>query len=206
MNKDPEEIRMDIEQTRVELRGDVDAIVDKVSPSSIAHRQNEKIKNSVRRAKDAVMGTADSASEHTREALGEVGDTVHEAPARVAAQTRGNPLAAGLIAFGAGLLASSLFPSSDTEQELVKTLKDKAEPVTSELTDAAHHIAEDMKEPVAEATEAIKSSVQESAATLKDDTASEASHLKDQADDAAANLSEDVQRPDAGPWSAGGRL
>ncbi|GAA1499241.1 DUF3618 domain-containing protein [Paeniglutamicibacter kerguelensis] len=206
MNKDPEEIRMDIEQTRVELRGDVDAIVDKVSPSSIAHRQNEKIKNSVRRAKDAVMGTTESASDHTHEALGEVGDTVREAPARVAAQTRGNPLAAGLIAFGAGLLASSLFPSSDTEQELVKNLKDKAEPVTSELADAAQHIAEDMKEPVAEATEAVKSSVQESAATLKDDTASEARHLKDQADDAAANLSEDVQRPDAGPWTTGDRI
>lgn len=206
MNKDPEDIREDIEQTRAELRGDVDAIVDKVSPSSIAHRQNEKIKSSVRRAKDAVMGTADSAGEHTREALGEVGDTVHEAPARVATQTRGNPLAAGLIAFGAGLLASSLFPSSDTEQELVKNLKDKAEPVTSELADAAQHIAEDLREPVAEATEAIKSSVQESAATLKDDTSNEASHLKDQAEDAAANLSTDVQQPEDEPWSAEGRV
>lgn len=196
MNKDPEEIRMDIEQTRVELRGDVDAIVDKVSPSNIAHRQNEKIKNSVRRAKDAVMGTAESAGDHSREVLGEIGDTVNEAPARVAAQTRGNPLAAGLIAFGAGLLAASLFPSSDTEQELVKNLKDKAEPVTSELADAAHHIAEDMKEPVAEATEVIKSSVQESAATLKDEAADEATHLKDQADDASANLSESIHRSD----------
>lgn len=191
MNQEPEKIRMDIEQTRAELRGDVDAIVDKVSPSSIAHRQNEKLKNSLRRAKDTVMGTAEVASGHTQHAI-------DDAPTRAIAQTRGNPLAAGLIAFGAGLLASSLFPSSDTEQELVKNLKDRVEPVTSELADAAHHIAQDMKDPLTEASEGIKSSVQESTATLKNEAANEASHLKDQVDDSTANLSNDVQRPDSG--------
>ncbi|HET8794970.1 MAG TPA: DUF3618 domain-containing protein, partial [Arthrobacter sp.] len=36
MNKTPEEIRRDIEETRSELGTDVDAVQDKVSPSSIA--------------------------------------------------------------------------------------------------------------------------------------------------------------------------
>ncbi|WP_279402439.1 DUF3618 domain-containing protein [Arthrobacter sp. JCM 19049] len=44
MSRDSEELRQDIAQTRQELSDDVDAIVDRVSPSQIAHRQSEKIK------------------------------------------------------------------------------------------------------------------------------------------------------------------
>lgn len=205
MNKDPEEIRVDIERTRGELRGDVDAIVDKVSPSNIAHRQNEKIKGAVRRTRDAVMGSADTAGSETHHVVGEAEDALRDAPGRVASQTRGNPLAAGLIAFGAGLLAASLFPGSDTEQDLVKSLKDKAEPVTKELADATKQVVEDLKEPVLEATETIKTSAQESAYTLKDETADQIGQLKNQDGDAAGGLRQDPHTSDTGPWTPGGR-
>lgn len=183
MSRNPEEIREDIERTRGNLGADVDAIADKVSPSSIAHRQGEKVKGTVRRAKDAVMGSAGSASD-------EAGEKLHDAPGAVASQTRGNPLAAGLIAFGAGLLLSSLVPGTEKERDMVHTLKDKAEPITSELGDAAKSIAEDIKEPAAEAVESVKDSAQESAETLKSEATDEAYHLRDQASDATANVSD----------------
>lgn len=183
MSREPEEIREDIQRTRGNLSEDVDAIADKVSPSSIAHRQGERIKGSVRRAKDAVMGSAESAGEGAS-------DMLHNAPDTMVSKTRGNPLAAGLIAFGAGLLVSSLIPGSEQERDMVHTLKEKAEPLTEELSEAAKTIAEDMKEPTTEAVENLKSSARESAETLRTDTADEASHLKDQASDAAENVSE----------------
>ncbi|WP_200919300.1 DUF3618 domain-containing protein [Curtobacterium sp. Leaf261] len=40
----PDEIRAEIEATRGNLGSDVDALADKVNPSSIAHRQTEKVK------------------------------------------------------------------------------------------------------------------------------------------------------------------
>ncbi|MDQ0096176.1 DUF3618 domain-containing protein [Paeniglutamicibacter psychrophenolicus] len=188
MSREPQEIREDIERTRGNLSYDVDAIADKVSPSSIAHRQSEKIKGTVRRAKDAVMGGMESVGE-------DASDKMHDAPRTVASQTRGNPLAAGLIAFGAGLLASSLIPGSDKEREMVDTLKDKAEPLTHEVADAAKSIAQDMKEPAADAVEAIKSSAQDSVQTVKSEASDEASHLQDQAGDAASNMKDDSGGP-----------
>ena len=108
MSKDSNELRADIAQTRDELRNDVDAIVDKVSPSHIAHRQTARIKDSVSRVKETVMGRSEDVSERTQQAAHDASDAVHEAPQKVAEQTRGNPLAAGLIAFGAGLLACAV--------------------------------------------------------------------------------------------------
>lgn len=190
MTRDPEEIREDIERTRENLGGDVDAIADRVSPSNIAHRQTEKIKGSVRRAKDTVMGSVESAMGSVGSAGEDAGGKLHDAPGTVANKARGNPMAAGLIAFGAGLLLSSLVPGSEKEREMVHTLKEKAEPLTEELTSAAKDIAADMKEPAAEAVENLKASARDSAESLKTETVDEASHLQGQASDAASNLSE----------------
>ena len=56
-------------------------------------------------------------------------------PQAIRRQTRGNPLAAGLIAFGAGWLVSSLLPASRREQELADQAKqvaqEKVQPVAA---------------------------------------------------------------------------
>lgn len=181
MSRDSEELRQDIAQTRQELSSDVDAIVDRVSPSQIAHRQGERIKGKFQRAKEAVMGSSESMGTQTRHTMDNVKDEVQHAPQRVREETRGNPLAAGLIAFGAGLLASSLLPSSTREGELVDKLKERAEPVTRELKDAAREVAQDMKEPVKQAAEELKQSARESAEHVKDDARQEKDHLQAEA-------------------------
>ena len=183
MNRNPEEIREDIERTRGNLGEDVDAIAEKVRPSSIARRQGEKIKGSVRRARESVMGSEDQAGSG-------IPDPLHEAPQAVISRTRGNPLAAGVIAFGAGLLISSLLPGSDAERDMVTTLKDKAEPLTTEITETAKDIAHDMKQPATEAVESLKDSARDSAQTVKDEAADEASYLQQEAGDTAANVGE----------------
>ncbi len=76
--------------------------------------------------------------------------------ARSRRKTQGNPLAAGLIAFGAGLLVSSLIPASQKEREAADALKTAAEPLTTELTEAAKHVAEGLKEPAQAAMENVK--------------------------------------------------
>lgn len=140
------------------------------------------------------MGKSDSISSQAHDTMGNVKDEVQHAPDRVVEQTRGNPLAAGLIAFGAGLLVSSVLPSSDREGEMVEKLKEKAEPVTRELQDTAKQVAEDMKEPVKEAATELQDSAKESVEHVKQDASGEAEQLQSHAKDAAKDLSDDENR------------
>jgi hypothetical protein len=57
-----------------------------------------------------LMGTADDVRNTGAATASSVGDAVADAPRMVAQKTQGNPLAVGLIAFGAGWLASSAAP------------------------------------------------------------------------------------------------
>lgn len=161
MTNDPEQIRADIEDTRRELGGDVDALADKVRPSSIAHRQREKIKGAVTRARDTVMGTAS-------DAVNTVGHEVGDMPHKAAQTARGNPIAVGLIAFGVGMLAASLMPVSSKEKEFADSAKDMAAPAVDTLKESAQSVAENLKEPAKEAAESVKDAAQDAAANVKE--------------------------------------
>lgn len=160
MTSDPDQIRADIEDTRRELGGDVDALADKVRPSSIVDRQKEKVKGAVGRARDAVMGTASDAAST-------VGDTVGDLPHKAAQTARGNPVAVGLIAFGVGLLAASLIPASSKERELAESAKDMAAPAVDKLKESAQTVADDLKEPAKQAAESVKGAAQNAAQNVK---------------------------------------
>jgi gas vesicle protein len=178
MSDDPDVIRADIEETRRELSGNVDALADKVTPSKIAHRQTEKMKSAVRTVTDRVMGAADSGTA----AAGSVGDTVTDAGRAVVDKAQGNPLAVGLIAFGVGWLAASLIPASDKEREIAANVKDAAQPLIHEAASAAKQVADDLREPAKEAVDAVKVSATDAVGAVKDE-ATDAAH--DVADDAS---------------------
>ena len=193
MSENPDVIRADIEATRARLGTNVDAVADKVTPSHIVQRQTDKVKENVKDAvfgvKEKVMGAADHTAGNVHSATGsagahlsDAGAAIGDAPTQVKTKTQGNPLAAGLIAFGAGLLISSLIPASQKEREAADALKTAAEPLTTELTEAAKHVAEGLKEPAqaamdnvkataADATEHVKAEGQGAVADVKDRTA-----------------------------------
>lgn len=191
MSKNSDEIRSDIARTRGEMREEVDAIVDRVSPTNIAHRQGEKIKGSFNRAKEAVMGASETTGEQTQQMVEDVRAEARRAPHRVAEQTKGNPLAAGLIAFGAGLLVSSLIPGSERESELVEQLKEKAEPLTHELGETAKEISEDMKEPLRSAGEELKDSAREAVEHVKHEATEQAEDLQSHAQQKAEEFKDE---------------
>ncbi|WP_430298194.1 DUF3618 domain-containing protein [Sinomonas sp. B1-1] len=188
MSQNPDAIRADIEQTRERLGYDVDAVADKVTPSHIAHRQGQKIKGAMNSMKDRVMGAADDVSEGTHGAMSDAGAAVDRTQQRVARKTQGNPLAAGLIAFGAGLLVSSLIPPSEKEREVAQTLKEKAEPVTDQLKDAASEAASNLKQPAQEAVESVRGTASESAQAVKEEAQDQKQVVQERAQDAQQNL------------------
>jgi gas vesicle protein len=206
MSENPDAIRADIEATRARLGTNVDAVADKVTPSNIVHRQTSKVRDAVFGVKEKVMGTAEHATHKTSgslhhaahttsggvhqatdaagNALHDAGEAIADAPRQVTAKTQGNPLAAGLIAFGAGLLVSSLIPPSQKEREAADALKTAAEPVTTQLTDAAKDMAQGWKEPAQEAVENVKATATDAAQHVKDEGQTAASDVKATATDA----------------------
>ena len=131
MATDPELMREQIEQDRGEPAMDVDRLADRTSPRRIAQRNIDKVSDKARSLRDTVMGTSSNAGHGIKDAagsvgaaVGSVGDAVGSLPNMAAQRARGNPLAMGLIAFGAGLLAASLIPESDAERRAARQLAD----------------------------------------------------------------------------------
>ena len=182
----PDEIREDIERTRADLGQDVDALADKVSPNKIAERQGRKVRNAFTSLKDRVMGAASDATDGAHDALSHAGSAAGDAPHKLASGTRGNPMAVGLIAFGVGLLAASLIPTSKPEQRVAEKAKDAAEPLVDEVKDAVQESAEHLREPAKDAVDAVKDRATDAVDAVKaegssavDDVRTEAKHMAD---------------------------
>jgi len=205
---DPDEIRADIERTRAELSDNVDALADTANPKNIARRQAGRVKQAAVGVKEHIMGSSDDDTDSGR--LGDakyaaqdkaaeakyalqdkastVGDAVSNAPAQIKQRARGNPLAAGLIAFGAGLLVSSLIPSSEREQEAVSTLQEKAEPLKEKATEAAREVASSLQEPAQQAAQSVKETAAEGVQNVKDEGASAKQDVQGQVQDSASTV------------------
>jgi gas vesicle protein len=193
MSNDPEQIRREIERTRTELSDNVNALGDKVNPGSIAKRQVGRVRGAATSVKDAVMGSAADAAGTGQQVANTMGDAVTNAPNAVARKAQGSPIAAGLIAFGAGLLVSSLLPATKAEQHAAQAVKDTAQPMVDDLTDTAKEVAGNLKEPAQQALEEVKSTATDAATTVKDEATSAADDVKDQATDAAGTVQHATQ-------------
>lgn len=191
--KSPEQIRREIDRTRAELSGDVQTLTEKVSPGRAMGRQVKRTRNAMTRAKERVMGSdsgsgggmLSSAKETVSDTASSVADAASSAPDVARQQTQGNPIAAGLIAFGAGWLVSSLLPATKPEQQLATQAKDKAaelaQPVVQEAKQAGQEMAENMKEPAQDAVDHVRSTAQDAAGTVADQAKQSASDVKDEA-------------------------
>jgi gas vesicle protein len=199
----PEEIQQEIERTRESLSTNVDRLTDKVTPSHVVQRRVDNVKSKAGSVKERVMGSHDdgsglrgkagSAGDTLSSAKSSVGDTVgsakssvsdaastvsdaaSSAPQVVTQRTQGNPLAAGLIAFGLGWLLSSLAPAAQAEQNLASKAEDAAKDLSEPLKQKGQEIAQNLKEPLQQSAEQIKSTATEAA----QDTAGQAKSAAD---------------------------
>jgi hypothetical protein len=118
-------------------------------------------------------GGLSAAQDRVSSAASTVADTATSAPEVARSKTRGNPLAAGLIAFGVGWLASSLLPATQKEQDVAGAVRDKAsehtDAIKQPLADATNEMKDNMREPVQHAAESVKSTAQDGAANVQDE-------------------------------------
>ena len=206
-SSDPEVIRRQIEDTRRELSYDVDALNEKVNPARVVDRRMTAAKGRVASMKEKVMGSAQgtssqahgmasnaagsvqgaasSAAGSVQNAASTAADTVQQAPDAIVRQTQGNPLAAGLIAFGVGWLVSSLLPATQKEQQLAQqaetALKENKDTLLAPAKQAAQEIGEELKPAAQQAVDEVKTTAQGAAQTVKDEGQSAAQDVQGQA-------------------------
>jgi len=188
MTQNPDALRADIEETRRRLSTNVDAVADKVTPSHIVNRRVDRIRTAVFGARDDVQHAAADAAHHAQDAVSGVVSEIGDAPRMITRKAQGSPVAAGLIAFGAGLLVSALIPPSEKEREAAQAVKEAAQPLTEELGRAAQDVAEHLKEPAQDAVQNVKDSAMEAAANVKDEGQAAAADVQDRASAAKDNL------------------
>jgi len=206
-SSDPDVIRRQIEETRRELSYDVDALNEKVNPARVMDRRVSAAKGRITNLKERVMGSAHdttyqaqgmasnaagSVQNAASSAVGTVQDAassaagaVQQAPDAIVRQTQGNPLAAGLIAFGVGWLVSSLMPASEKEKQLAmqaeSAVKEHKDALLEPAKQAAQEIGDQLKPAAQEAVESVKATAQDAATTVTEEGKAAAADVQGQA-------------------------
>jgi gas vesicle protein len=194
-----EQLTRDIEARRAELSRDIDALTDKVSPAQIMERRKEATRSRFRSMRDTVMGSAQDTRHSAGSSMSNAADSVTSgaqgAVDTIERRTEGNPLAAGLIAFGAGWLISSLMPTSEKEasaaQKLVKTAKDS--PLVEEAKSVGQEMGQNLKESATEAAQEVKGTAQESVDTVKQEGQSSADTVKQEGQERAQHVQQEAR-------------
>jgi phage-related protein len=193
MGQSAQQVRADIERTRENLGQDLDAIGDKISPRQAVRRRTDRVRGTLTDMKERVMGSVESATTtvtsegssvagSVRDAASDVASSVGDAasgaaeavrgaPDVVKKQTEGNPMAVGLIAFGLGVLAGTVLPSTQTEKRMAPQLREQVvEPVKETASEAARGVGQDLRGGAEEAAERVKQTAQEGAQRLTEET------------------------------------
>ena len=195
MGQSTEELRSEIEQTRQSMTADVDALQDRVSPSAIVERRKQAARGRMLVVRDKVMGTAHgvsssasgtagSAKDSASGAVDSVKGTAQGAVSGTQDKVQGAPLAAGLVAFGAGMIVSALIPASEKEAvaagHVVDAAKEHGQPVVDQARTVAQDVADSVKETATEAAQEVKGTAADSAARVKDEGQSGVGEVRSQ--------------------------
>jgi gas vesicle protein len=117
-----------------------------------------------------------------------VKDRLSAAPQAVGSATEGNPLAAGLIAFGAGLLTASLVPPTQREHQAAEQLKPMLDDVKDQAKTVAEEAAEHLRPEAEDAVAQVREQATSAAEAVKDEAGSASEQVKSDASGAAEEI------------------
>jgi len=205
------ELRHEAQVQRERMGSTLEAIGDRVSPERMVERRKAAVGQSFRKARNTIMGSRDyeeprlahvkeqmkgqaaSVKDQATSAVSTAADRVQHAPEMLADQTRGNPLAAGLVVFGAGMLLATIFPETRTEQRLVDAAQPQLQHATAELKDAGRDLAQDARQLGQDATQQVRAAGSEAADTVMQQAQTSAETVKQQAQTSTEQVRQDIR-------------
>jgi ElaB/YqjD/DUF883 family membrane-anchored ribosome-binding protein len=184
MGQTTEELNAEIAGTRQSLAQDLDALQDKVSPSAVVQRRKEAMSYRVRNLGSRVMGTAysvrQSAAGTASESTGRVSQTASGFADTAQERVEGSPLAAGMVAFGVGVVVAGLIPASDAESRASRKVVDtaKEQGVADGMRSTGQEMASGLGDKATEAAQEVKETAKQSASRVKDEASSSAGTVR----------------------------
>jgi gas vesicle protein len=180
----PNDIRVEIEETRARMGETVEAIGYKADVKSRVKdsvgSKKDAVVGSLASGKDAVVGGADSL-------VSRVGGAVPDreqmkSGAQKVGVSSSNPLGLALVGAAAGFIAGTLIPSTRVEDERMGAVSDqvveKAKEASHEAVDAGKQVAQDAMQS---ATETVQEHGQQQAQELASNLQEKAQEVKTQA-------------------------
>jgi gas vesicle protein len=150
-----------------------------------ASNLSDKASDAAAQLSDKASGAAAQIGDKASGAAHQAADVVRQAPDAVTQRTQGNPLAAGLIAFGAGLLAGTLLPTTGVERRAGQQLRERGpelvEPIKAPLQESAQRIKEQVTDTARDAAEDVKQTARDAALNTADQAKQSAQATADQA-------------------------
>lgn len=207
-DQDIDELREDAARQRAAIARDLEHVGDRVSPGRIVERRRAAVVGRFQGVRTSVFGSPDPKGMRTvdRSTYGVSGDGVgttpstdgggerggaaqamdkvkDAAPDSAADFTEGNPIAAGLIGVGLGLLVATLIPETREEQRLADEAQEQIDALAGDLAQSGREAAEAVKPAAQEAVENVKSSAQDSARTVQSEGKAAADDVKSKAEE-----------------------
>ena len=143
-------------------------------------------------AAGSVQNAASSAAGTVQDAASSAATAVQQAPDTIVRQTQGNPLAAGLIAFGVGWLVSSLLPASEKEKQLAQqaetAIRENKDALLEPAKQVAQEVGEQLKPAAQQAVESVKSTAQDAVTTVTEEGKSAAADVQGKAKQAKTTV------------------
>lgn len=196
MSTRADELRAEAERQRTAIATDLEMVGDRVSPGRMAERRKAAVRGRFTDARTRVMGAAPSPDPGDGPGLTDrassAASTLGETPQMATHAAQGNPLGAGLVAFGAGLLVATLLPESEQERQLAQRVQPQVDELASEVGGAARHVADEVKPAAQGAGQAVADSAKDSAATVRSDAQGAAEEVKGTAQDQAQTARRDI--------------
>jgi gas vesicle protein len=205
MGQTADELREQVEAQRNELGRDLEVLGDRVSPGRMVERRKASVRQRFTKVKESVMGAADSVpspagafagdsgqqpglADRTADMASSVAGRVGATPDAVRSGTSGNPLGAGLLAFGAGMLLGSMLPESQKERQVAQQATPTLQRVAGEAGTLAREAADDLKPVAQEAAQDLQDSAKSSAETVKDEAQQAAQDVQETAKQSAGDV------------------
>lgn len=155
---------------------------------SQAATARDAVSSAASSAQETVSSAASSAADTVGSAGGSAAETVSAAPDVVRQRTEGNPVAAGLIAFGAGWLISSLLPATPPERRVATTVKDTVsehgQPIAQQVGQAAQDAKDQLAGSARQAAESLSDTASDAISAVKEQTRSAAGDITTEAEQA----------------------
>lgn len=211
------ELRRDIARTRGEMSETIEAleerlaetkesVVDRVSPKRVWHRKTAGVRqrlddmsnsiaevtgrtgNQMAQGKSKVRGQVQEVAGRAEGTAGQLGEQARAAGPAVRQRAESNPLAAGLVAVGAGFLVAAILPPSERERQAAQRVQSQLEPLKQQAGEIGKQMAGELQQVAQQGVEQVKGRANEAVEQVKQESSSSAQQVKEEAETATTSV------------------